>query len=59
MKDDPFKAPAEASTISRKRARALEIKRLLREAEEHNLCYIGDVTVDRLKIEQYSLAREL
>lgn len=59
LKDNPFSTPEDMSDIVRKRTRALEIKRMLREADEYNLCYIGDATVERLKEEQYKIAREL
>jgi hypothetical protein len=58
LKDDPF-AVKPMTTIYRKRQRAVEIKVLLREAEQHSLCHIGDATVDKLKEEQYKIAREL
>jgi hypothetical protein len=58
LKDDPF-ATKPLTDIHRKRQRAMEIKVLLKEAEEHRLCDIGDVTVERLKEEQYKLSRDM
>ena len=58
LKDDPF-AVKPLTDIQRKRQRAAEIKKLLREAEGYNVCDIGDATVNRLKEEQYRLSREL
>jgi len=58
LKDDPF-AIKPLTTLDRVKQRALEIKVMLREAEEQELCHIGDGTVERLKKEQYELARQL
>lgn len=58
LKDDPF-AVKPLTTVDRIKQRALEIKFLLREAEEHDKCHIGDATIERLKQEQYELARQL
>lgn len=59
LKDNPFDVSTGASDLQRKRERAQEIKRLLQEVEEQHLCHIGDVTVERLREEQYNLSREL
>lgn len=59
LKDNPFDVSTNSSDLQHKRERALEIKRLLQEAEEQRLCHIGDVTVERLREEQYNLSREL
>lgn len=61
MKDNPF-ANRGVSTLVAKRERALEIKQLIREAEESGhdkMCHIGDATVELLKQEQYELAKDL
>ena len=59
LKDDVFGAPHDSSSLRYKRERALEIKQLLKEAEDDTLCYIGDVTVERLKEEQYKISRDM
>lgn len=58
LKDDPF-AVKPLTNIHRVRQRAAEIKVLLKEAEEHDTCNIGDATVTRLKEEQFKLSRDL
>ena len=58
LKDDPF-AVKPLTTSDRIKRRALEIKQLLKEAEEREMCHIGDATIKRLKDEQYELARQL
>lgn len=58
LKDDPFTMKP-LMTIHNKRQRAIEIKVLLKEAEEHETCYIGDATIARLKEEQYKLSRDM
>lgn len=59
LRDNPFYAVDDASSMQYKRSRALEIKRLLKDADEHSLCYIGDATVERLKQEQYRISKDL
>ncbi len=59
IKDNPFAPANEGSSTTRKRARMLEIKRLLGEAERNTQCSDGQEAVERLKQEQYSLSREL
>ena len=60
LKDNPF-ANKNPLNIDLKRARAQEIKELIREAEAKQLymCYIGDATIALLKKEQYELAKDL
>lgn len=58
LKDDPF-AVKPLTTIHRVRQRAAEIKQLLKEAEEHDTCHIGDATVAKLREEQFKLSRDL
>ena len=58
LKDDPF-AVKPLTTIHRKRQRAVEIKQLLKEAEEHPTCHVGDATVEKLREEQYRLSRDM
>ena len=58
LKDDPF-AVKPMTDIHRKRQRMVEIKFILKEMEDRFLCDIGDVTVERLKEEQYKLSREM
>jgi len=59
LKDDIFNTAHKTSTQQYKRLRALEIKQLLKEADDDSLCYIGDETVARLKQEQYKISREM
>lgn len=58
-KDNPFQPVNGASTIRRKRERALEIKELLQEAGEKGTCDYGEVVVQALRSEQYKLSREM
>ncbi len=55
----PFSSVNRASSISRKRDRMLEIKRVLKEAEDKGACPFGDTVVEALKREQYRLSQEL
>ena len=58
LQDDPFsfKSP---STSERKRQRLMEIKNLLKAAENVNTCDVADIEVKKLKEEQYVLSREM
>lgn len=47
------------TTVEKAKSRALKIKALLADAENEELCYIGDASIELLKKEQYELAREL
>ena len=58
LKDSPFNV-AEPNTVARARARALEIKAILRDVEDEHMCDIGDKTLERLKEEQRRLSRML
>lgn len=60
LKDNPF-ANKNPSTRDAHKARAAEIKELIREAEEkeNDMCFVGDATIELLKKEQYELARQL
>ncbi len=60
LKDNLF-ANKNPSTRDAKRARVVEIKRLINEAEgkHDDMCFIGDATIELLKKEQYELARDL
>lgn len=60
LKDNPF-ANKNPSNDELLKARALEIKTLIKEAEgrEPDMCHIGDAVIELLKKEQYELARQL
>lgn len=58
LKDDPFNVP-ELNNLDRARARALEIKAILKDVEGERTCNIGDATIERLKEEQRRLSRML
>jgi hypothetical protein len=64
LKDDPFSSSpfrTKNHKLESKKDRAVEIKAFLREVEysHEDLCHVGDVVVERLKDEQFMLAREL
>src|SRR5262245_51010222 len=58
LKDDPFNV-TELSDLDVARARALEIKAILKDVEGERMCDIGDKTVERLREEQRRLSRML
>ena len=61
IRDNPFDVTNHLSSSAIKRARAAEIKEILRDVSEgeHSLCDEGEERVERLKDEQYMLSREL
>jgi len=59
LRDNPFSSVDETSSVRRKRARMLEIKKVLSDVEKHASCDIGEETISKLRDEQYRLSREL
>lgn len=55
----PFSPVNRASPTQRKRERALEIKKILKEAEEAGHCPFGETVLEALKREQYRLSQEM
>lgn len=58
LQDDPFSFKP-MTDIYRKRQRAAEIKELLKMAQEVKTCNTADITVKKLKEEQYELSRSM
>ena len=59
MSYNPSAVFNDRSTPSYKRTRAIELKQLIRLAEEITVCGSGDEALSLLKEEQYRLSREL
>jgi len=57
--DNPLRAINDSSTPEYKRARAIELKSLLKDVDNARLCDEGDERVRWLKAEQYKLSQEL
>lgn len=59
LKDDPFEI-TEPTKLTRvkKRVRAVQIKKLLKDLETMDVCNSGKEEVNKLKEEQYKLSRE-
>jgi hypothetical protein len=56
---DQFRLEAPKSKLEKSKERALEIKRLLKIAEESSVCGEGNKVIGILKEEQYKLSREM
>lgn len=56
---DQFIVEAPKNKIKRNKERALEIKKLLKVAEESLACNDGNKLIESLKEEQYKLSREI
>ena len=56
---DQFRLEAPKSKTKSSKERALEVKKLLKLAEEDLVCSEGDKVVEILKEEQYRLSREI
>lgn len=59
FKDNPLRAINDRSTPEYKRLRAKELKELLKDADDTNLCVEGDERVKYLRDEQYKIAQQL
>ncbi len=61
LQENPFAIPEDHShlNLQKKKARAALVKELLKEYEAYNACEDGVKEVEKLKEEQYRLAREL
>ena len=57
--EDFFSLEMPKTKEKKAKERALEIKQLLKSAEETGVCNEGDKIVDLLKEEQYKLSREM
>ena len=58
FQNDPFSFKP-VNDIHRKRQRILDIKAMLKTAEELHTCNVADITVKKLKEELYSYSREM
>ncbi len=59
LKDNPFAIEdMKRASSYKKKARALQIKQMLRAVEDNDVCDDGKLEVDKLKEEQYRLSRE-
>jgi hypothetical protein len=56
---DQFRLEMPKSKTERLKDRALEIKQLLRQAEQNSVCGEGNKVIQILKEEQYKLARSI
>ena len=56
---NPFAASDDSSTTEYKRKRAIDVKALLKEADDVAACDTGERAIELLRQEQYRLSREL
>ena len=55
----PFSPINQKSPIEDKKARMVELKKIIQEAEDSTTCPFGDTVIEALKREQYRLSREM